>query len=80
MAHFRHRPAVLLDHGEHLQRRDEAVAGGRIVRHDDVAGLLAAEIEAALAHVLEHIAVADRRARERKPETFQVALEARDWT
>ena len=76
VAHFRHRPAVLLHHREHLQRGDEAVAGRRIVRHDDVAGLLAAEIDAALAHVLEHVAVADRRARERKTEALQVALEA----
>ena len=33
--------------GEHLQRRDQAVAGRRIVGEDDVAGLLAADIVAA---------------------------------
>ena len=80
VAHFRHRLAVLLHHREHLQRRDEAVPGGRIVRHDDVAGRLAAEIEAALAHVLEHVAVADRRARQRRGRAPSGGARTRDWT
>ena len=57
---------MLLDHRQHLQRRDQAVAGGRVVRQDDVAGLLAADVVAVLAHVLEHVAVADRGAHERR--------------
>ena len=60
------RPAELLHHRQHLQRRDEAVAGRRIVGEDDVAGLLAADIVALLAHPLDHVAVADRGALERR--------------
>ena len=47
--------------GEHLEPCDQPVAGGRMVGEDDVARLLAADIAAALAHLLEHVAVADRR-------------------
>ena len=43
-----------------LQRAQDAVAGGGVLAHDDVAGLLAAEGEPAVAHGLEHVAVADR--------------------
>ena len=35
-------------HREHLQPGEQAVAGGREVGHDDVAGLLAAEVVAGL--------------------------------
>ena len=41
-----------------------------------MAGLLAADVEAMLAHVLGDVAVADRRARHRKADRFHVALEA----
>ena len=41
-----------------------------------MAGLLAAEIVAVLAHVLEHVAVADRGAHELQPEAAEIALEA----
>ena len=46
--------------GEHLEPRDQPVAGGRMVGEDDVPRLLAADVAAALAHLLEHVAVADR--------------------
>ena len=36
---------------------------------------LAADVEAALAHVFEHVAVADRSARQRQPDTREVALQ-----
>src|SRR5262249_42291765 len=43
---------------------------------DDVAGRLAAHVEAMGAHVLEHVAVADRRARERECQAPEIAFEA----
>src|SRR5438270_8470103 len=45
--------------GKHLQTCDEAVPRGRMVRQDDVPRLLAADVAAALAHLLEHVAVAN---------------------
>ena len=53
------RLARLDQRGEHLQPRDQPVAGRRMVGKDDVARLLAADIAALRAHRLEHIAVAD---------------------
>ena len=47
------------DHRQDLQRGDQAIAGPRIVGQDDVAGLLAADVAAAVEHLLQHIAVAD---------------------
>ena len=44
---------------ERQQRAGDAVAGGVEAHVDDVAGLLAAERPAALAQLLEHVAVAD---------------------
>src|SRR5215218_1715073 len=64
------------DHREKLQDGDEAVASRRVVGHDDVARLLAAEVVAVLPHVLEHIAVADCGADELQAEAAEVALEA----
>ena len=58
---------------------EQAVAGGREVGHDDVAGLLAAEIVAATAHVLDHVAIADlgaMQAQSRLPD----GARGRDWT
>src|SRR5882757_223558 len=75
MADFRHRPAKFLHHGEHLQRGDEAVAGGGIVGQDDMARRLAAEIVALLQHLLEHVAVADRRAHHADALAFEEAFE-----
>ena len=47
VADFRDRAAEFLHHSKHLQRSDEAVAGGGVVGQDDVTGRLAAEIVAA---------------------------------
>jgi hypothetical protein len=44
---------------EQVERGEDAVAGGGVVAHDHVAGLLAAERVAAGLHRLEHVAVAD---------------------
>ena len=50
----------LLDHqGQHLQRRETAVAGGVVVQKDQVPRLLAAQVVPALAHTFHHVAVAD---------------------
>ena len=74
------RLARLHEHGQHLQRGDQPVAGGGVVAEDDVAGLLAAEIVAVGAHALDHVAVADGRAHEREAEAAEEALEARGST
>ena len=62
-------------HRQHLQGRHEPVARGGIVGQDDVPGLLAADVEAVLAHVLQHVAVADRGAHHRQAEPLDVAFE-----
>ena len=76
MADFADRPVEPLHHGEKLQGGDEAVAGGGEVGHDDVAGLLAAEVEAVLEHGLADVAVADRRADHGETDILEEALEA----
>ena len=45
--------------GHQVQAGEHPVAGRRVLAHDHVAGLLAAEREAAFGHRLEHVAVAD---------------------
>src|SRR3546814_17542310 len=57
--HLAGRCAGLDDLAEDLQARDEAVAGGGVIRQDDVPRLLAADIVAVAAHRLQHMAVAD---------------------
>src|SRR5690348_669450 len=76
VAHFRDNLALLLDYCQHLESRDEAIAGRGVVGENDVAGRLAAEIVAVLAHVLEDVAVADRRAHHAEPELGKMAFEA----
>src|SRR6516162_3846598 len=76
VANLRYRLVLLFEHGQHLQRGHKAVAGGGVIRQDDVPGRLAPDIVAVLAHMLEHIAVADRGARERKADAVEIALEA----
>jgi hypothetical protein len=49
---------------QHLQRADQAVAGGVLVQHQQVARALAAQHPAALRQLFEHIAVADLGAHE----------------
>src|SRR6185295_10811953 len=61
---------------EHLKRRDQSVAGGNEVGKDDVAGLLATDVEAAFAHLLDDVAIAHRRAHEIQVLALQIALEA----
>ena len=46
---------------EERQRREDAVAGRRVVGEQQVAGLLAAEVGAQPLHLLVHVAVADLR-------------------
>ena len=58
-AELAHRPLLAAHHREHLQPGEQAVAGRGEVGHDDVAGLLAAEVVARGAHLLDHVAVAD---------------------
>ena len=56
------------DHARHdLQCRQQAVAGGRVVEHHDVAALLAAELVVAGQHRLEDVAVADGGLQHRDP-------------
>ena len=73
---FAGRPAALDHRRQRLQGRHQAVARGGMVDHDEVAGLLAAEIVAVGAHALEHVAVADRRAHEAELALVEIALEA----
>mgnify|MGYP000501913355 CR=1 FL=1 len=48
------------DHqGEYVQCRENAIPGGRVIHEDDVAGLLAADVEVAFPHPFDHVAVAD---------------------
>src|SRR6185437_4476710 len=75
VAHFRHRLVLALDHREHLQGCDEAVAGGGVVGQDDVAGRLAADVVALRAHLLDHVTVADRRAHEAQALRGEMPLE-----
>ena len=53
----RHRP-------QHIQRRNEAVAGEQIVREDQMPGLLAAERQVPLLHLFHDVLVADSRCEE----------------
>ena len=61
------RPALALHHREHVERRGDAVAGRHVVEEDEVARLLAAEVVAAAAHLLDDVAVADRGADHLRP-------------
>ena len=54
------RPAGPGHHPQDLEGRDDPVAGGRVLEHDDVAALLAAEAGARDLHPLEDVLVADR--------------------
>ncbi len=68
------------DRGQHLERRDQAVAGRRIVAEDDMTGLLAAEIAAEGAHLFDDVAVADRGAVQPDPLRRRDSVRGRDWT
>ena len=60
---------------KHVQRGTETVAGEQVVREDDVAGLLTAEREIPLQHLLHHVLVADRRSHEIDAQRLQRELE-----
>src|SRR5262249_24975588 len=75
VANLADRPAALRDHRQELERSHETVARGREIRQHDVARLLAADIVAVLAHMLDYVAGADRRAREPELDALKVALE-----
>ena len=47
-----------MHHAQHLQRAEDAVAGGGVVGEDQVAGVFAAEGVAVFAHALDDVAVA----------------------
>jgi hypothetical protein len=76
MADLGDRLVEALHDGQKLESGDEPVPCRRVIRHDDMAGLLAAEIEAVGAHMLQHIAVADGGAHEAEPEAAQITLKA----
>ena len=66
--------------GKHLQPGDQPVAGRRMIGEDDVARLLAADVAAALAHLLEHIAVADLGAEQLEALLRRASARGRGWT
>src|SRR3546814_7057302 len=70
------RSAGLDDLAEDLQARDEAVAGGGVIRQDDVPRLLAADIVAVAAHRLQHMAVADPGAQQVRSEEHTSGLQS----
>src|SRR5438105_2637446 len=77
-AHFTprgERAARFANRVQHLQRRDDAVAGGVLVEADEMAGVLAAELPALFAHQFQHVAVADARAAEADAEARHRLLE-----
>src|SRR3546814_16169687 len=69
------RSAGLDDLSEDLQARDEAVAGGGVIRQDDVPRLLVAAIVAVAAHRLQHMAVAEPGAQQVQALGRETALE-----
>ncbi len=75
-AELAHRSILTDQQRQDLQRCQHAVAGGGEVAHDQMAGLLAAQIVAALAHLLDHVAIADLGAVQLEPLAGQEALEA----
>src|SRR5690606_17161768 len=75
-ADLAHRAAEALDNGEDLERGHETVARGAVVRQDDVARLLAGDMEAVRTNVLDDVAVDDAGARHRKAEAGKIAFEA----
>ena len=65
---------------ERQQRAGDAVAGAVEAHLDDVPGLLAAERPAACAQLLEHVAVADARGRDRDARRAPSRRESRSWS
>ena len=75
VAHFAHRAAAALHFRQHLQRRQQPVAGGREIRQHDMARLLAADVIAVPPHMLDHIAVAHPGADQRQFLGVKIAFE-----
>ena len=70
------RPPLSLHHREHVERRGDAVAGRHVVEEDEVARLLAAEVVAAAAHLLDDVTIPDRGAHDPPLHRRERALEA----
>ena len=70
------RRVLFAQRAQHGERGDDGVARGVLVEADDVAGILAAEDPFFLLHQLEHVTVADRRARERDAAAVERLFEA----
>ncbi len=75
-AHFRHRSSLPADDGKHLQCGDQTIARRRIIIENDVSGLLATDVIAMLAHVLDDISVANPRACQRQTNAPEIAFES----
>ena len=69
------RSLLLPQSAQHRQRGDDGVAGRVFVETDDVARILTAEHPFFFAHRLQHVAIADGRARERDAAPRQRLLE-----
>ncbi len=74
-ADLRGRLAGTNDDGKHLQCRDQSVAGGRVIAQDDVPRLFAADVVAAFAHLLDHIAIANLGADQRDATAAKIPFE-----
>src|SRR5262249_33064919 len=77
VAKLRHRLIAALDHRQHLQRSNQPVAGRRVIRENDVTRRLATDIVPVRAHVLEHIAIADRSTHQFNAQAAEMTLEAK---
>src|SRR5690606_18082685 len=62
-------------HGQHLERRDQTVAGSHIVAQNYVARLLPADIEATGPHALDHITIAHLSADEVQSKPADIPLQ-----
>ena len=75
-AQIRDRTLGLFHHCQNLQRGNQPVTRGAEIAHHHMARLLAAQIKAVLAHMLDHIAVAHLRARQAQPAVLQMAFQS----
>ena len=76
IAYLAHRFAEAHHFRQDLQCRQQAITRRREIRQDDMARLLAADIEALAAHMFRHITVAHLGARQRQIFSGQKPLEA----
>ena len=74
MAHLAHLLAFLHHHRQHLQRRNQAIARGGVIGKNDMPGLLSAQIVAAFAHALHHVAIAHAGALQLQAQTIEIAF------